>query len=125
MTVLTREIAEMADKAETWTISTVNDDGTPRTIPVRLKKVLSDDELLIVDYYMETTLHNLITRPDKVVITFWEPGVFHITGEARSENSGLLYEQAIELSKIRHRGTVPKSVIIVKARSAHVWHRPK
>ena len=100
MAILTDEIREMATKNETWALSTVNDDGTPRTIPVRLKKVLSDDELMIVDYYMETTLHNLATRPDKVVVSFWEPGVFHITGIARSESFGTLFNMGTEMGQV-------------------------
>ena len=124
MAILTKEIREMADKTETWVISTVNDDGTPRTIPVRLKKLLPGDEMIIADFYMKTTLHNLKARPDKVAVTFWEPGVFHITGEARSESSGALYDQCVELGRARHRNA-PKSVIVIKATSAQIWHRPR
>jgi len=122
---LTDEIKEMIKNAEVCLLSTVSDDGSPWTIPVAFKKVLSDDEAMLVNNFMESTVANLRARPDKLSLTVWATGVVsHLKGSFRIEDSGHEYEQGVEMVKAKRPELTPKSVLIFKITSVQTWHRP-
>ncbi len=125
MTYLNEEVREIADKSNLWMLSTINDDGSPRTIPVHFKKIQSADEIMLVSNFMTVTLNNLEERRDKVSLTFWtESIVCHLKGIASSYYSGETFQRGVEMVKAKRPNLNPKSVIIFKITSAQTWHRP-
>ena len=125
MAHLTEEIKAVAEESFVWMLSTVNDDDSPRTIPVHYKKILPNDEMMIVNNYMKTTLNNLKARPDKVSLTFWDAGVVcHIEGSARIDSSGEIYQEGVKIVKDKRPNLSPKSVVVLKVTSTNIWYRP-
>ena len=126
MACLSEEIKETANKSDLWMLSSVYDDGSPRTIPVAFKKILSDDEVMLVNNYMNATLNNIKARPDKVSLTVWADGVvFHVSGKASIYNSGRIFQQGVEIVKSKRPNLDPKSVVMLKVTSTQTWHRPR
>lgn len=125
MPLITDDIHQIAERVNIWILSTINRDGTPHSIPVSFKKVLGDNEMLLMDNYMNTTLANIQERPDKVSISFWDKGVFHLYGTARIETTGQLYEDGVRLVKSRRKEASAKSAIVVKVTATSYWERPQ
>ncbi len=122
--MITEEIRRAAEKARVWTLSTVNRDGTPRSIPIHFKKVLSAHEVLLMDNYMKTTLANLRERPDKVSVSFSAKGVYHLLGTARIETSGQIYEDGVKMVKAEREIAPAKSAVIITVTATDRWERP-
>ena len=122
---LTDEIKEIVNNTDLLLLSTVSDDGSPRTIPVGFKKLLSDDEVMLVNNYMTVTINNMMARPDRMSLTAWAKGIVsHIKGMPRIEHSGHAFEQGVEMVKAKLPNLTPQSVIIVRITSVQTWYRP-
>ena len=52
MAKITEEMKKVATKTKGFALATATKDGSPHVIPVGFGKVLSDDELLLVDIFM-------------------------------------------------------------------------
>ncbi|MCX6807969.1 MAG: pyridoxamine 5'-phosphate oxidase family protein [Patescibacteria group bacterium] len=78
-------------------LATVNPDGKPHCIAVALVKVVSENQVLISDNYMQETPKNIKVN-NNVCLTVWNPKWqescvgFEMQGTAEHFTSGKLYE---------------------------------
>lgn len=122
MAKITDEMKEIAGKTKGFALATVTQDGDPHVIPVGFGRILSDDEILLVDVFMRRTLENIRANP-KVVVSIWDfeniKG-YEFKGNARIETSGSAFDESVKMVK----GILPqldaKGAIIVKVDSIYI-----
>ena len=122
MAKITDEMKEIAGKTKGFALATVTQDGDPHVIPVGFGRILSDDEILLVDVFMRKTLENIRANP-KVVVSIWDfeniKG-YEFKGNARIETSGSAFDESVK----RVKGILPqldaKGAIIVKVDSIYI-----
>jgi len=49
MAKITNEMKEVAGKAKGWTVATVSKEGIPNVVSIAFAKVLTDDEVLLMN----------------------------------------------------------------------------
>ena len=123
MAIITDEIKEVAERARAWALATVSKDGIPNVIPVSSAKVLSEDEILLVNNFMRKTEDNLKANPDKVAVSIWDLRAikgYQFKGEARIETSGKAFDEGVQLVKSVTPQLNPKSAVVVKVKSIYI-----
>jgi len=119
---ITDEMKDIAAKTRGFALATVTKHGAPHVIPVGFGKILSDDELLLVDVFVKKTLENMIANP-KVAVSFWDYGGlrgYEFKGNARIETSGKVLEESAEMVKSLFPQLDAKDAVIVKVDSIYV-----
>ena len=122
MAKITEEMKEIASKTKGFALATATKDGDPHIIPVGFGKVLSDDELLLVDVFMKKTLENIKTNP-KVAVSVWDyDGLkgYEFKGNARIETSGKAFEDSVKMVKSVFPQFDAKAAVVVKVDSIYV-----
>jgi len=122
MARITEEIKEIAAKTQGFAVATTTKDGEPHVIPVGFGKVLSDDELLLVDVFMKKTLENLKANP-KVAVSLWDMGSlkgYELKGTARVETSGKVFDEGAKMVKSLMPQLSAKGAVIVKVDSIYI-----
>jgi predicted pyridoxine 5'-phosphate oxidase superfamily flavin-nucleotide-binding protein len=116
MAKITREMQEMIAKVRTPSIATASRDGKPNVVPIAFTKVISEDEIMLMDNYMNKTRANIEDNP-MVAISVWnleEHMGYQFKGKARIETTGTLFEEGIQWVKSRRPQTNPRAAIIIK-----------
>jgi predicted pyridoxine 5'-phosphate oxidase superfamily flavin-nucleotide-binding protein len=122
MAKLTDEIKDIAAKSKGFALATATKGGDPHVIPVGFGKVLSDDELLLVDVFMKKTLENMRENP-KVAVSVWDyDGLkgYELKGNAQIETSGKAFEESVKMVKSIFPQFDAKSAVVVKVDSIYV-----
>jgi predicted pyridoxine 5'-phosphate oxidase superfamily flavin-nucleotide-binding protein len=122
MAKITDEMKDIAAKTKGFALATVTKDGDPHVIPVGFAKVLSDDELLLVDVFMKKTLENMRANP-KVAVSVWDyDGLkgYEFKGNARIETSGKAFEESVTMVKSVFPQFDAKGAVIVKVDSIYL-----
>ena len=123
MATITDEVKEVARKARVWALATVSKDGIPNVVPIAFSKVLSEDEILLMNNFMKKTEENLMANPDKVAVSIWDLGSlkgYQFKGEARIETSGKIFDEGVEMVKSMMPKLPTKSAVIVKVKSIYL-----
>lgn len=116
MAKITREMQEMIAKVRTPSIATASRDGKPNVVPIAFTKVISEDEIMLMDNYMNKTRANIEDNP-MVAISVWnleEHMGYQFKGKARIETTSALFEEGIQWVKSRRPQTNPRAAIIIK-----------
>jgi predicted pyridoxine 5'-phosphate oxidase superfamily flavin-nucleotide-binding protein len=119
MAKITDEMKEVAAKTKGFALATVNRDGDPHVIPVGFGKILSGDELLLVDVFMKKTLENMRVNP-KVAVSVWDYESlkgYEFKGNARIETSGKAFEESVAMVKSVFPQLDAKGAVIVRVDS--------
>jgi hypothetical protein len=122
MAKITDEMKEVAAQSKLWAVATATKDGEPNVVPVAFTKVLSDDELLLMDNFMKKTRDNIEANP-KVAVSVWVPGDskgFQFKGNARVETSGKVFDEGVKMVKTSEPGLNSKAAIIVKVTAIYI-----
>lgn len=122
MAKLTPEMKEIAGKMQVWAVATAGKDGMPNVVPIAFAKVLSDDEILLVDNFLEKTKANIKADP-KVAISVWD--LEHLTGyqfkgTARIETSGTLFDEGVKMVESVMPQLKTRSAVIVTVKEIYV-----
>lgn len=123
MAKFTQDMRDIMEKSKIFIVSTAGKDGKPNGVPAGAK-IISDDEIMVVDYLMNKTRQNISENP-VVSITGWDLGVhygYQFKGRARVETSGELFDEAVESRKSRSNDDLKlmaKAVIVVKVAEAY------
>ena len=115
MAIITEEMKTIMTKMRTAAVATATSDGKPNVVPISFNKVLSDNEILLMDNYMKKTRANIEDNP-LVAISFWdfEQGMgYQFKGRARIETDGSVFEEGVQWVKARRSQINPKAAIIV------------
>ena len=116
MVKITEEMQDVITKMKPPVVATAGKDGRPNVVPIGFTRVISDDEILLMDNYMNKTRANIEANP-QVAISAWslEDRIgFQFKGRARVETAGKLFEEGIEWVKAKRTHTIPRAAIIVK-----------
>ena len=125
MALITDEMKDVASKVRMFAISTSSLDGEPNVVPITFAKIISDDEWLLMDNFMEKTEANLKANP-RVAISCWdvnwqtmEARGYQFKGDARFETSGKIFEEGCQWVKALLPKVQSKAAIIVKVTSIY------
>ena len=120
MAEITAEMKEIAANAEVFVLATANKDGKPNVVPITFAKVLSDDELLLMDNFMQKTRQNIDANPI-VAVSVWASGKgYQLKGKARVESSGKIFDEGTQWVKSRNPKLNPKAAVIVKVDEIYI-----
>ena len=120
MVKTTAEMKEIAAKAEVFALATATKDGKPNVSAIRFAKVLSDDELLLMDNFMLKTRQNIDVNP-RVAAAVWASGKgYQFKGRARVESSGKTFDEGVRWVKSIEPHLNPKAAVIVKVDEIYV-----
>lgn len=123
MAKITDEIKEVTRKAKGWAVATVSKDGIPNVVSIAFGKVLSEDEILLMNCFMKKTEENLKANPDKVAVSIWDYNAlkgYQFKGEARIETSGKVFDEGVQMVKSLMPQLSPKGAVIVKVKSIYI-----
>jgi len=70
MAKITAEMNEVADAAKVAVLATATGDGKPNAVPIGFAKVISDDEILLMDNFMLKTRQNIAENP-VAAVSLW------------------------------------------------------
>ena len=124
MPKFTQDMKDIMEKSQTFIIATANKHGKPNGIPAGAF-IVSDDEILIIDYLMNKTRKNIDENP-VVSITAWDLSVhygYQFKGEAKVETSGKMFDMAVNIYNSKFGSgdlkLTIKAAIIVKVEEAY------
>ena len=121
MAKITEEMKDIASRTKGFALATATKDGDPHVIPVGFGKVLSDDEVLLVNVFMKKTLDNIKANP-RVAVSVWDyDGLkgYEFKGNARVETSGNVFEDSVKMVKSVFPQFDAKAAVIVKVASIY------
>ena len=121
MAKITDEMKDIASRTKGFALATATKDGDPHVIPVGFGKVLSDDEVLLVDVFMKKTLDNIKANP-KVAVSVWDyDGLkgYEFKGNARIETSGNAFEDGVKMVKSVFPQFDAKAAVVVQVDSIY------
>jgi predicted pyridoxine 5'-phosphate oxidase superfamily flavin-nucleotide-binding protein len=117
MTKFTQNMRDAAANTPVFIMATASKDGEPNGVPMGLARIFSDDEILIVDNFMNKTRQNLAENP-RVAVSFWSAkthgGGYQCKGTAQVLTSGAKFDTAMEWVKSRKPPHTPKAMVFVK-----------
>jgi len=124
MAEITDEMKQVAEKAEAFNVATATKNGEPNVVPISFAKVLSDDELLLMDSFMRKTIENIKANP-RVAISVWEKRIggsigYQFKGSARIETSGRVFDEGVRWVRDIEPALSPKAAIIVTVDSIYM-----
>ena len=121
MAKITAEMKETAAEAEVFVLATAAKDGKPNAVPLSFGKVISDDEILLMDIFMLKTRQNIKANPI-VAVSVWasNKGGYQFKGTARVESSGKSFDEGTQWVKSMAPKLSPKAAIIVKVDEIYV-----
>jgi len=116
MAKITQEMKDFAGKSKTFIMATASKEGMPNGVPIGFTRIISDDEVMLVDNFMYKSRQNIAENP-VVAVTFWSPDDrygYQLKGKARVETSGTVFDEAVRWVKERRPEMSPKAVVVVK-----------
>jgi len=122
MAKITEEMKEIAQKTKGFAVATVTKDGDSHVIPVAFGKVLSDEEILLMDVFMKRTEEN-IKANSKIAVSVWDMESlkgYEFKGNARIETSGKVFDEGVKMVKSMMPQLSPKAAVIVTVSSIYV-----
>ena len=125
MAQITEEMKDVASRTRIFAVATSSLDGEPNVVAITFVKVLSEDELLVMDNFMDKTKANLTVNP-RIAISCWitDPETkttqaYQFKGDARFETSGKFFEEGCQWVKSLKPQVQPKAAVIVKVTSIY------
>jgi predicted pyridoxine 5'-phosphate oxidase superfamily flavin-nucleotide-binding protein len=118
---LTQDMKDIAAKAKTFIMSTASKDGKPNGVPVGLTRIISDEEIMVVDIFLNKSRQNIAENP-VAAITFWSAEDhygYQVKGTARVETSGKIYDDGAQWLKDRGSKFSAKAVVVVKVEEVY------
>ena len=118
MAKITQEMKDIAEKTPVFIVATASKEGKPNGVPIVHASIISDDEIMLVDIFMNKTRQNIDENP-LVAVSFWggKGGYgYQFKGSARVETSGKLFDEVIQWAKARapQHHPPPKAIVVVK-----------
>lgn len=116
MAKITQDMKDIAAKAKTFIMATASKTGKPNGVPIGFTRIISDDEIMLVDIFMHKSRQNIEENP-MVAVTFWSPEDrygYQFKGKARVETSGKIFDEAIPWVHDRRPELSPRAAVVVK-----------
>lgn len=120
MTLVTEEMKTALSNNKIFSVATASPDGEPNVVAISFVKLISDDEILVMDNFMGKTAKNLEANP-RVAISCWpvdphtnEMAAYQFKGDAQIVTSGEVFEDGCQWVRTRMPNGNPKAAVIVK-----------
>ena len=124
MVKINEEIESAIERAGVVVIATVDKAGQPNVVPIAYKKVLSENELLLVNIFMMKTEENIKINPG-VAVSIWyndssgNSKGYQLKGKARIETSGKIFDEGKKIVQAAEPELIPKSAVIISVDSIY------
>jgi len=120
MGIITEEMKDAAAKTQIFAVATCSKTGEPNLVAITFVKILSDDEILVMDNFMQKTEMNLKENP-RIAVSCWyiDPQTYaahayQLKGDARIEASGKYFEEGRAWVKAAMPVINSKAAVVVK-----------
>jgi hypothetical protein len=118
MPKITEEMKEVAAKTRGWALATATREGLPNVVTIAFGKVLSENEILLMDVFMNKTEANIKANPN-VAVAAWDLEAlkgYQFQGTARFETSGKIFDEGFQMVKSLMPQLTPKAALIVEVK---------
>lgn len=124
MAKFTQDMRDAVERAKVIALATVSEVGEPNVVPIAYKKVLSDNELLLMNIFMRKAEENIKVN-SRVAISAWytdSSGIskgYQFKGKARIEMLGRSFDEGARMVKAAEPELSPKSAVIIEVDSIY------
>ena len=122
MARITAQMRGVAEKAAAFVVATATASGEPNVVPMTFARILSDDEVLLMDNFLRKTMENIRANP-RVAISVWRQGPsegYQLKGEARIETAGEVFEDGVKWVQDKSPKLNPRAAVVVKVDSIYL-----
>lgn len=122
MAKITNEMRETLEKTRVPIVATATKDGKPNAVPITFTKVIADDEILVMDNFMQKTRQNIEANP-RMAVSVWDMDskkAFQFKGRARVESAGKTFDEGVQWVRSKAPQLNPKAAIIVKVDEIYI-----
>lgn len=116
MSKLSAELQAVFSQQGVFPVATAAPDGTPNVVPMTFVKVLDEENILIVDNFMNKTKKNIEANP-VMAICIWDLSngkSYQIKGQTTIVDSGKVFEEAKAWVGEKKPSLKPKAAVILK-----------
>jgi hypothetical protein len=124
MAKITEEMKGAINQAKVVALATTNKAGEPNVVPIAYKKVLSNDELLLMNIFMRKTAENIKVN-SRVAVSAWytdSSGIskgYQFKGKARIETSGKVFDKGTKMVQATEPELISRSAVIINVDSIY------
>ena len=122
MAKITDEMKDIASKAKGWAVATATKDGVPNVVSIAFGKVLSENQILLMDVFMKKTEENIKANP-KVAASVWDMESmksYQFKGDAKIETSGKVFDEGVQMVKSMMPQLAPKAAVVVDVKEIYI-----
>ena len=124
MAKITEEMKGVINKAEVVALATATEAGEPNVVPIAYKKVLSENELLLMSIFMRKTEENIRINPEVAVSAWYTDSSgsskgYQLKGKARIETSGRIFVEGTKIVRDTESELTPKGAVIINVDSIY------
>ena len=120
MTQITEEMKDVISKTNLFSVATASSNAEPNVVPIKFVRLISDDEFLVMDNFMDKTEANMKANP-RMAISCWVMNpetkaarAYQFKGDAHFEHTGEIFEEGCKWVKSQMPQINPKAAVIVK-----------
>jgi len=118
---LTADVKEAMSKNRIFALATASKSGVPNVVPVGMLVVKDDENIWVVDNYMDKTLANVKENP-QVSFYVWvpeHPNSYQVKCDVVVEDSGKDYEEAVKYAHSIKEIYPAKTLLKLKVREIY------
>ncbi len=114
------EARKIVEDAKVWAVATANKNGLPNVVPIAYARILSENQILLMDIFMEKTRKNIEENPN-IALCAWnsESKGYQFKGKAQVITSGKLFDEGVKWVK-SEEDLSPKAAIVVNVETAYI-----
>jgi len=121
MAQVTEEMKQTALKSKGWALATATKDGTPNVVVTAFGRVISENQILLMDVFMNKTRANIEANPN-VAVAVWDMETlkgYQFKGTAHFETSGKIFDEGVQMVKSAMPQLTPKAALIVDVKQIY------
>ncbi len=114
------EVKKIVEDVKVWAVATANRNGLPNVVPIAYAKILSENQILLMDIFMKKTRKNIEENPN-ISLCAWnsESEGYQFKGKAQVITSGKLFDEGAKWVKSKE-DLSPKAAIVVNVETAYI-----
>jgi predicted pyridoxine 5'-phosphate oxidase superfamily flavin-nucleotide-binding protein len=121
---ITEEVKGVINQAKVVALATATEAGEPNVVPIAYKKVLSENELLLMSIFMRKTEENIKINPEVAVSAWYTDSSgssrgYQLKGKARIETSGKIFNEGTKIVKNTEPDLIPKGAVIINVETIY------